>query len=358
MLREASRRETPGATRYRLLDVALRRRLLADPVLRAGSWLATVARERHELRGGVEAQEQRQEALLERMRSGPIAEQTAAANEQHYELPAEFFGLVLGPRRKYSCCLWEPGAVGLSEAEDAMLELTCERAEVRDGMRILDLGCGWGSLSLWISTRYPNAEITAVSNSNSQRQFIEARRDDLKLSNLRVVTADVNEYHPDRRFDRVVSIEMFEHMRNWEELLRRISTWLEPDGSMFMHVFSHRTAAYTFEGTWASERFFTAGMMPSHELPLRFQEHLKVDARWAVSGTHYAKTLEAWLTRLDDRRAQAIEILRGTGRDSREAQTLLESWRLFLISTAVIWGYDSGNRWMVSHYRFSPRAGA
>ena len=345
-----------SALRYRLLDAALGRGLLPDPVLRAGSWLGAGARERREARGGVAAQEERLSALVERMSSGPIAEVVEAANAQHYELPAEFLGLILGPRRKYSGCLWEPGTSSLAEAEEAMLELTCRHAGIVDGQRILDLGCGWGSLSLWLAERYPGCEIVGVSNSHGQRRFIESRIAALGLTNLEIVTADVNTFQPEGRFDRVVSVEMFEHMRNWDELLRRISTWLEPDGRLLVHVFSHRTLSYLFESTWAAERFFTAGLMPSHDLMLRFGEHMRVTDRWAVPGTHYARTLDAWLHNLDANRAEAEAILRESGRSPAEARRLIGTWRLFILSTREIWGYRGGDRWLVSHYLLAPQA--
>jgi cyclopropane-fatty-acyl-phospholipid synthase len=341
---------------YGALDAALARGLLPDSVLRAGSRVGIALRERGLNRGGVEGQEQRLNALLDRMNSGPVAEATATANEQHYELPPRFFELILGPRLKYSGCLWQDGADTLAQAEEAMLDLTCRRAGVSNGMRILDLGCGWGSLSLWLAEHYPASQIVGVSNSHSQREHIESRRDQLGLTNLQVITADVNDFVPSGVFDRVISIEMFEHMRNWSELMRRSSDWLKPDGRLFVHVFSHRTAPYLFERTWAADRFFTAGLMPSHELPLCFQRDLKLERRWAVSGTHYARTLQAWLERLDASRAELLETLRHDGRSEFEARRLLGTWRLFLISTDVIWGNRKGSRWLVSHYLFAPRA--
>jgi cyclopropane-fatty-acyl-phospholipid synthase len=343
------------SNRYALLDQALERELIPDSVLRAGSWAGAQLRERRELKGGVAAQEQRLAQLLADMRQGPIAHATAEANEQHYELPPEFFELVLGPRCKYSGCLWPAGVDELAAAEEAMLALTCERAQVGDGMRVLDLGCGWGSLTLWLAEHYPQTRITAVSNSAPQRSFIERRCEAGGFANVEVITADINEFEPSGRYDRVISIEMFEHMRNWQELLRRISTWLSDDGRLFIHVFSHRLAPYVFEGTWAAERFFTAGLMPSHELPLHFQEDLLVDERWAVPGTHYARTLKSWLQRLDSHQDEVLRIFRASGRSEAQARRMLGSWRLFLISTAVIWGLDDGNRWLVSHYRFKPR---
>ena len=343
--------------RYRLLDSALEKGLLPDRVLRAGSRWGARARLRREAAGGVEAQEDRLRALVERMSTGPIAEATDTANAQHYELPAEFFGLFLGPRRKYSGCLWADGVRDLAGAEEAMLDLTCARAGIQDGMHILDLGCGWGSLSLWMAQRYPQARIVGVSNSHGQREWIEAEARRRELTNLEIRTQDVNDFAPDRTFDRVVSIEMFEHMRNWSELLGRISTWLEPDGRLFVHVFSQRTLPYLFQGTWAAERFFTAGLMPSHDLMGFFQRDLALERRWVVPGTHYARTLQAWLANLDANRAEALRVL-GRTRTPSQARRLLATWRLFLISTDEIWSYRDGDEWLVSHYLLAPRASA
>ena len=338
-----------------LLDAALERGLLADSVLRSGARRGARARLRREERGGVEAQDARLRAFVARMRSGPIAELTASANEQHYELPAEFFELVLGPRMKYSCAWWADGVADLGAAEDAMLALTCERAAIEDGMRVLDLGCGWGSLALWISERYPAAHVLAVSNSRRQREWIEAVRDRRGLrGRLEVRTHDANALELERRFDRVVSVEMFEHMRNWEALLARVSGWLERDGRLFVHVFSHRRFAYEFRGTWAAERFFTAGRMPSHDLLLNFQRDLVVRERWALDGTHYARTLAAWLARLDANAAAAREVLAVRAGAGAEPPSL-GAWRLFLLATAEMWGWRRGQEWMVSHYLLAPR---
>ena len=238
-----------------------------------------------------------------------------------------------------------------------MLALTCQRAHVRDGMRILDLGCGWGSLSLWLAERYPAAHITAVSNSHRQRELIETERDRLGLPNLEAVTADINDYRPPRRFDRVIAIEMLEHLRNWRELLRRTARWLRDDGRLLVHVFSHRTLPYLFQGTWAAERFFTAELMPSHELIAHFQEHMLLEDSWALPGTHYARTLDAWRERLDQNRDRAVEVLRSNGHTRAQARTALGRWRLFLLSTSEMWQWHGGSRWLVSHYRLAPRGG-
>lgn len=345
-----------GKLRYRLLDQALGRGLLPDPVLRAGSRYGVRKVLRRELRGGVEAAEERLQGLVETKSNGPIAVATDEANEQHYALPPEFLGLFLGERRKYSSCIWPDGCESLEAAEEASLAQICERAEIFDGARILDLGCGWGSLSLYLAEKYPNARITSVSNSGPQREWIQARAAERGIGNrLNVITADMNEFDTEYRFDRVVSIEMFEHMNNWKELLRRVSGWLKPGGKVFLHVFSHRTVGYLYEGTWAAERFFTAGVMPSHDLLLNFQDDLKVTSRWAVDGTHYSKTLAAWLVRLDGNRAEALQMLVDFYGDETKAKISLANWRLFLLSTTEIWGARKGQEWMVSHYLFEPR---
>jgi cyclopropane-fatty-acyl-phospholipid synthase len=343
--------------RYELLDRALSHHLLPDPVLLLGSRIATRQRLKSELEGGVEAQEDRLRSLIWHMSHGPIAEVLERASEQQYELPAEFFTRFLGPRLKYSSSFWGHGVTTLAEAEEAMLRLTCERAQIEDGMDILDLGCGWGSLSLWLGEQYPNARVTGVSYARAQSEHIERQAAERGLTNVEVVTAERNTYDPQRTVDRVLSIEMFEHMRNWKELLRRISTRLNPEtGKAFVHLFSHRSLAYRFEATWAAERFFTGGTMPSHDLLLRFQEHLVVQDRWAVPGTHYARTLRAWLDRLDANSAKALAVLeQHSGR--REARRQLAAWRLFMLSTSEIWDFNGGNEWLVSHYLLAPRAG-
>jgi cyclopropane-fatty-acyl-phospholipid synthase len=337
-----------------LLDRALSHHLLPDSVLLAGSRLAARRRLKSERAGGVEAQEARLRSLVWHMSHGPIAELPDAANQQSYDLPAEFFMLFLGPRHKYSCALWPPGTTSLAEAEEAMLRLTCERAEIEDGMDIIDLGCGWGSLTLWLGEQYPKARVTGITASATQRAHIEAQAQARGITNVEIAGGDPNSYDLGRSVDRVLSVEMFEHMRNWKELLRRISTRLKPDGRAFIHIFSHRSLAYRFEGTWAAERFFTGGTMPSHDLLLRFQDDLIVKDRWAVSGTHYAKTLRAWLERLDANAPEALKLLESqVGR--REARRQLAAWRLFMISAAEIWGWRDGDEWLVSHYLLAPR---
>ncbi len=289
-----------------------------------------------------------------------IAPLPEKANEQHYELPAEFFTHVLGRHRKYSCCYWPSGAETLDEAEEESLRITAERAGLGNGMRILELGCGWGSLSLWMASKYPKSEITAVSNSAPQREYIydQARR--RGLSNLRLITADMNEFDIDESFDRVVSVEMFEHMRNYRELFRRIHGWLTPGGKFFMHIFCHRSSPYAFEdkgpSDWMSRYFFSGGIMPCDDLPLRFQEHLKFSNLWRWSGQQYERTANAWLKNMDRRRERIWPILEQTyGRD--EALRWWVRWRLFFIACAELFGYENGQQWWVSHYLFERPAG-
>jgi cyclopropane-fatty-acyl-phospholipid synthase len=301
----------------------------------------------------------RQEAFVEAMGRAPVALVPDQANAQHYEVPAEFFAQVLGPRRKYSCCHWPAGVQDLPAAEAAALAATCERAGVSDGQEVLDLGCGWGSLSLWIAERYPRARVTAVSNSHSQRRYVQAQAARAGLGNLRVVTADMNDFEADRRYDRVVSIEMFEHMRNWGELLRRIHGWLVPDGRFLMHVFCHRDQPYLFEDRgpldWMGRHFFSGGMMPGDALPLRFQDHLRLLRQWRWSGREYERTANAWLANLDARREAVLPVLAATY-GAGQAELWLQRWRIFFMACAETFGYEQGERWWVSHYLFERRA--
>jgi len=292
-----------------------------------------------------------QEAFLRELRAAPIAEQVEKPNEQHYEVPVDLFRLVLGPRLKYSCCLWPAGVRTIAEAEDAMLRLTCARAGVEDGMEILDLGCGWGSLTFWLAERYPSARVLAVSNSRLQREWIEEEARRRGLGGIEVRTADANVFDPGRRFDRVLSVEMMEHARNYPELLRRVSSWLEPDGRLFVHVFSHHRFAYPFRAGWMAKHFFTAGTMPSHDLLPSLADGLELEERWAVDGSHYAKTSEAWLDRLDERQGAVLSVL--ADRYGGEARRRLQMWRIFFMACAELWGFRGGREWGVSHYRFA-----
>ena len=290
------------------------------------------------------------------MSAHPIAEHTGAANAQHYELPAEFFGLVLGPHRKYSSCLFRSDTDSLEQAEANALGETCAHADLRDGQDILELGCGWGSLSLWLAARYPGARITSVSNSASQRRYIEATARQRGLANLTVVTADMNDFDTASRFDRVVSVEMFEHMANWEALFARVRSWLRPDGRLFLHVFSHAAAPYRFDtgdkADWIAQYFFTGGIMPSHGLIRQFPHLFTLERDWRWDGRHYQRTAEAWLANYDAHAAEIDALLRDVHGD--QARLWRRRWRMFFLAVSGLFGHAEGSAWGVSHYRLTP----
>ncbi|MEQ1719341.1 MAG: cyclopropane-fatty-acyl-phospholipid synthase family protein [Hyphomicrobium sp.] len=303
-------------------------------------------------------------AFARDMQALPIALHPDAANAQHYEVPADFFALVLGPQRKYSCCLYSSPDMALEEAEEAALAETARRAGLADGQTILELGCGWGSLSLWMARHFPGARITAVSNSASQRAFIEARATEMGVRNLQVVTADANAFQPVLNlpgraasgFDRAVSIEMFEHMSNWTELLSRVRTWLTPQGRLFIHIFTHRAAPYRFDHSdpadWIGQYFFTGGIMPSEALIHAFPSLFEVETQWRWSGVHYERTANQWLANFDKHSAEIMSLFEacyGAG-----APVWHRRWRLFFLSTAGLFGHDAGNAWGVSHYLLKP----
>jgi cyclopropane-fatty-acyl-phospholipid synthase len=342
----------------------LERDLVPDSVIRNRIRALLEQRLAEEDKGDPERQQEHLMNLVRQLRASPVAINTAEANEQHYEVPTEFYLQVLGKHLKYSSCYYQAPtdnpAAGLDAAEARMLELTCQRARLQDGDRILELGCGWGSLSLWMAAHYPKSQITAVSNSRTQKQFIDARAAERGLTNLTIVTSDMNvlEFPPGTEFNRVVSVEMFEHMRNYEELLRRVASWMAPTATLFVHIFTHHRFAYPFEvrddSDWMARYFFTGGIMPSDDLLHYFQRDVRLVDHWLVPGWHYQLTSEAWLAKMDASRATVVPILAATY-GAEQATKWWVYWRVFFMSCAELFGYDKGREWLVSHYLFEKR---
>ncbi len=351
----ATDRAAPG-----LLGMA-ERGLLPDALVRLGIRRLCAQRLAACNEGGADAQLARHRALIRSLTKAPLAVHTEEANAQHYEVPTAFFQACLGARLKYSSCYFPTGKETLDQAEQAMLELYAERAQLADGQEILELGCGWGSLSLWMAERYPKANITAVSNSHSQRAHIESEALRRGLLNLRVLTCDINALElPHAQFDRCVSVEMFEHVRNHEALMARIAAWLRPKGMLFVHIFVHRQSAYLFEtdgdDNWMGRHFFTGGMMPAADTLLWLQKDLRIDQQWLVDGTHYERTANAWLANQDRHRGEVLRVLSDAYGSQALARLWFHRWRMFWMSCAELFGYAHGQEWMVAHYRFVPQA--
>jgi len=331
---------------------------LPDVLVRQG--MRRLLRERLAMiaEGGPAAQAAREQAFFDAIRNSPAVVEQQAANAQHYEVPAQFFRLTLGKHRKYSSCFWGNDTKNLDQAEALALAITCERAGLADGQDILELGCGWGSLSLWMAEHYPHARITGVSNSHGQRRTIEALAAERGLTNLRIITADLVGFDPQAQFDRIVSVECFEHLRNWPLMFSRVASWLRDHGTFFMHVFAHREGSYLFDteggGNWMGRHFFTGGMMPADRLAWRCQEHLRLDQHWRWEGTHYGRTARAWLDRLDAN-IQAVEAALAPARPEVPPAILAQRWRMFYMACEELWNFDHGREWFVSHYRFSRR---
>jgi cyclopropane-fatty-acyl-phospholipid synthase len=341
-----------------LLWKAMEREVIPDTVIRLGIREICRERLRDESRGGPDAQLERKLQFLAARRGGEIARDMAAANAQHYEVPTAFYKEVLGARLKYSGGYWPEGVRTLDASEDAMLELTCRRAEIVDGQRVLDLGCGWGALSLWIAEKFPRCTIVAVSNSRTQKEHILAEAARRGVKRIEVITCDMNRFAPPGGFDRVVSVEMFEHLWNHERLMSVIAGALAPGGKLFVHIFSHARFAYAYEDRgatdWMARTFFTGGSMLSDDALLYAQQDLRIEDHWRVDGTHYARTSEAWLENMDRRRAAIDPILASTYGAAHVARWRM-NWRVFFLACAELFGYRGGREWMVSHYRFAKR---
>ncbi|MBE9462955.1 SAM-dependent methyltransferase [Dyadobacter subterraneus] len=293
--------------------------------------------------------------FVEKLKTFPIAVNTADANEQHYEVPTPFYQYCLGENLKYSCGFWKEGVTDIDTSEKDMLEITCERAELKNGQEVLELGCGWGSLSLFMSTKYPESSFTVVSNSRTQKEYIDQQAVERNIKNLKVITADMNTFQIDEKFDRVVSVEMFEHMRNYQLLMKKIASFLKDDGKLFIHIFTHKEYAYLFEvkdeTDWMSKYFFSGGVMPSNDLLLYFNEDMQIERQWLVNGTHYAKTSEAWLSNMDAHKAEIMPLFEKTYGENQALKWWVY-WRIFYMSCTELWNYNHGNEWMVSHYLF------
>ncbi len=334
------------------------RGMVPDTVTRAA--IRRLCRRRARLAGSSAAARETT-AFINSLATAPVALFPEKANEQHYELPADFFELVLGTHRKYSCCFFATPETSLEEAEEEALLLTCAHADLENGQRILELGCGWGSLSLWMAENYPDSQIVAVSNSCPQREFIQRQAIRRSLGNLTVITADMNEFDPGQQFDRVVSVEMFEHLRNYVEVLRRIAGWLTPQGKLLVHHFCHRQVAYPFEvagaANWMGRYFFTGGLMPTVDLLTRFQDDLAVTRQWNWSGLHYQQTAEAWLALLDSRREAALQILQ-QAYGPAEAPRWFQRWRMFFLAVSELFGFAQGEEWFVTHVLLEPARAA
>lgn len=331
----------------------IEREKIPDFLIRLGIRYFCWQRLREQTKPTIEEESSQLATFRDAMNRSPIAILTEKANEQHYEVPAQFFELVLGPYRKYSSCYFNTPFQSLEEAEKKMLQLTCERAEIFDGQTILELGCGWGSLTLWMASQFPRAHIVAVSNSKSQKEFIEHEAKQRALKNVEIVTADINQFSIARKFDRVVSVEMFEHMRNWGELLSRIARWLSDDGKLFIHIFCHKNYVYTYEtegsANWMGRYFFSGGMMPSESLLFWFQQHLEITNFWRVDGTHYARTSEKWDENMRNHQFEILSLLRNIYGEE-DARRWFMRWRLFFLACAELFGFRSGREWYVAHY--------
>jgi cyclopropane-fatty-acyl-phospholipid synthase len=336
----------------------LEKNLLPDFLIRHGIRRNCEQRLRDENVGDVEKQQEKFMSFVDQLKQSPVAVETKAANEQHYEVPTKFFQLVLGKNLKYSCGYWKDSHVSFDQSEEDMLRLSCERAELKDGQDILECGCGWGSLSLFMAKKFPKSRITAVSNSRTQKIFIDEEAKKRGLTNLKIITADMNVFQTEEKFDRIVSVEMFEHMRNYQSLMQKLSGFLNTEGKMFIHIFTHKYFSYFYEvkdeSDWMSKYFFTGGIMPSDHLLLYFADHFKIEKHWRVNGQHYQKTSEAWLANMDNHKTEILELFADVYGEENKVKWFVY-WRIFFMACAELWGFRKGNEWFVSHYLFQKR---
>jgi cyclopropane-fatty-acyl-phospholipid synthase len=339
-------------------DSLLQKDRIPDSLIRVGIRRLLKQRLRDERKGNVEAQQAHLMKLIGELKASPIAVNTAEANEQHYEVPTKFYQYCLGKHLKYSSGYWKPGVTHIDQSEEDMLTLTCERAELKDGQEVLELGCGWGSLSLFMAARYPSSRFTVVSNSRTQKEYIDEQARARKISNLTVLTVNINDFKLEQTFDRVVSVEMFEHMRNYQKLMKLVADRLKPEGKLFVHIFTHRELAYKFEVVdetdWMSKYFFTGGIMPSDDLLLYFNDHMSIEKHWHVSGLHYSKTSEAWLSNMDRNKAAIMPLFEDCY-GKADALKWWVYWRIFFMACAELWAFNKGEEWIVSHYLFNKK---
>jgi len=336
-------------------NTLLEKNKLPDFLIRLGIRQLLKQRLKDENKGNSEAQLAHLMQLINELKNSPIAINTQEANAQHYEVPTEFYQYCLGKHLKYSSGYWKDGVTDINTSEKDMLELTCKRADLKNGQEVLELGCGWGSLSLYMAEKFPGSSFTVVSNSRTQKIHIDEEARKRGLPNLRVLTVNINAFELPQTFDRVVSVEMFEHMRNYQKLMRLVSNHLKPDGKLFVHIFTHKEYSYKFEvkdeSDWMSKYFFTGGIMPGDNLLFYFNDHLSVEHHWRVSGMHYHKTSEAWLRNMDANKEKILPLFEHTyGKE--HALKWWVYWRIFYMACAELWGYNKGNEWMVSHYLF------
>lgn len=336
----------------------LEKNKLPDFLIRYGIRKLLKQRLREEKKANVELQQAHLMSLIDELKSSAIAVNTENANTQHYEVPTEFYQYCLGKHLKYSSGFWKDGVTDIDTSERDMLELTCQRAELTNGQDVLELGCGWGSLSSFMAEKFPESNFTVVSNSRTQKLYIDEQSQIRKIKNLEVVTKNINDFHLDKKFDRVVSVEMFEHMRNYQKLMNLVATHLKPDGKLFVHIFTHKDFAYKFEvkdeTDWMSQYFFTGGIMPSDDLLLYFNEDLSIEKHWHVSGIHYSKTSESWLQNMDKHKTQIMPLFEKTyGKEN--AVKWWVYWRIFYMSCVELWKFNKGDEWIVSHYLFQKK---